>query len=903
MRIPIAIVLMLAFYSSLAHPQVTWKQIEQPYFRLIFQSHLDVDAKAIADKLNFYFNAHLKELPLNRPLRTIDIVLQTEAQISNGFVGTIPYHSMWFNRPGAFTTLQWFDALAVHESRHIVQFNQIYDTTIGRALGFAFGDLGSGIMAFFLLPSWYLEGDAVLSETLLTAGGRGRVAAFDLWLRADGVIHDPYPYDRTILGTNFDRIPYFSPYVLGYYLTGYMQTQHGKDIFDRSLDEIGLNKGFNFNGRVRTETGLNLSAHYQNMMTTFKTKWRSQIEALELSKVTKLVEPVDDHWRSLYPVSVDDGTIALVEVDALEGYFLAEYQLGQYRRLTNLPEAVARNYYSGSKTKSVFKADGQYCWVVETPDRFRFYKESGDLYCWSLTDNYVRKTFQNNLTSGTFSQERFLVHQFNPDQSSVLLLLDDAGTQVGEFQLPKGSLAIDLAPAREGWLYVLSGTSNGLGGIYHIDVNLKESRRIKTSAGDMLRSPMMVDDWLMYTSDQSGIDQISKKSLVTGEEFQIVTRPFGSYYPVWDASNQSIVFADYAANGQQLSSMYIDLNDSTLNMELADQHAEKETFAFPSLLPDTKPALVNKTDYQINTYSRLANLWNPHSWSLFSDGDNVSGFLSSSDPLETLNLNFIVNYQTKTGVWDASVEGQYRTATGPFVVWYAQETFDAYRGYPKELGAQMIQPVLLQKGAMHYEWLPGLGTAIKHQYGKLADPYILASLSFFALKDKPLQAIRTPLFFEQSISGLIPTGDGANQFISHTEMDIRGFTPRQNVNVQVDAQQKPASAEPLLTADNLFTAPNEAGLTVQTQMNYQMNLGPVGKPVSSLLFWRNTEVSANLRRQQSANVDESAIGLSVQPNMNVFRNDRLIIEPRMSVFYHLQRDVVSVTWSVKIAGN
>src|SRR5665811_1867905 len=72
--------------------------------------------------------------------------------------------------------------LAIHELTHVLQMESI-NKGFTKAMSFLTGQQFPGIVSS-LLPLWFLEGDAVFSESVLTESGRGRAPSFQQQLKA-----------------------------------------------------------------------------------------------------------------------------------------------------------------------------------------------------------------------------------------------------------------------------------------------------------------------------------------------------------------------------------------------------------------------------------------------------------------------------------------------------------------------------------------------------------------------------------------------------------------------------------------------------------------------------------------------------------------------------------------------
>ena len=83
-----------------------------------------------------------------------------------------------------------------------------------KGMSFLLGEQFTGIVAS-LQPSWFLEGDAVFAESVLTQSGRGRTPSFQKQLKALIVDNKKqYNYDKILNGSFKDFVP-------DYYESGY----------------------------------------------------------------------------------------------------------------------------------------------------------------------------------------------------------------------------------------------------------------------------------------------------------------------------------------------------------------------------------------------------------------------------------------------------------------------------------------------------------------------------------------------------------------------------------------------------------------------------------------------------------------------------------------------------------
>ncbi len=156
-----------------------WKQINTDTARVIFPEGLDSTATRVASVIHQV--ASQQPASLGSQLRKINIVLQNQTTIGNGYVQLGPYRSEFFLTPilDNFSegSIAWADQLALHEYRHVEQFNN-FRMGLSKAMYYLFGEEGLALAINAAVPDWFYEGDAVYQETLLSSQCRGRLPLF-----------------------------------------------------------------------------------------------------------------------------------------------------------------------------------------------------------------------------------------------------------------------------------------------------------------------------------------------------------------------------------------------------------------------------------------------------------------------------------------------------------------------------------------------------------------------------------------------------------------------------------------------------------------------------------------------------------------------------------------------------
>src|SRR5690606_1235180 len=97
-----------------------WNQITTSNFQVIYPQGIDSVANLFANQLEYVYEFVAKSLG-HQPSK-ISVLLHNQSTISNGFVTWAPKRMEIFDVPPQNQIAEnWFEMLAVHEFRHVVQ--------------------------------------------------------------------------------------------------------------------------------------------------------------------------------------------------------------------------------------------------------------------------------------------------------------------------------------------------------------------------------------------------------------------------------------------------------------------------------------------------------------------------------------------------------------------------------------------------------------------------------------------------------------------------------------------------------------------------------------------------------------------------------------------------------------
>lgn len=237
-------------------PSQKWKQIDTDTARIIFAPGMDSQASRVASVVHYM--AHNIPASLGTQLRKINIVLQHQTTVPNGYVGLGPFRSEFFMTPDANSfsqgSISWTDQLALHEYRHVQQFNN-FNNGISKIVKVLFGEEGYALAINASVPNWFYEGDAIYSETVLSKQGRGRLPHFlnaypSLWQA-----NKNYSWMKLRNGSYKDYVP--NHYYLGYLLVNYGYEKYGADFWKKVTTDASAFKGvfYPFQAAIKKHAG------------------------------------------------------------------------------------------------------------------------------------------------------------------------------------------------------------------------------------------------------------------------------------------------------------------------------------------------------------------------------------------------------------------------------------------------------------------------------------------------------------------------------------------------------------------------------------------------------------------------------------------------------------------------
>jgi hypothetical protein len=260
-----------------------WYGTKTEFGKILFTEGLDSLANVYAQ----YQLLTLKHVPisLRHTPQKFPVVLHGNSILSNGFVSWAPKRMELVTTPSLDASPDpWLLRLALHETRHVVQIDKL-NNGFFKAGYYLFGEQSVGAALAFV-PNWFLEGDAVNSETVNSNSGRGRQAPFYRQYLAHFTENNgnKFSYEKWRLGSYKDYIP--DHYSFGYQMIGYTNYKYGSQVWSNALRKV-YRHPFTFAPfllSVKKDTGKGLKKLFAEVVSYYDTISRDLKQEQELDK-------------------------------------------------------------------------------------------------------------------------------------------------------------------------------------------------------------------------------------------------------------------------------------------------------------------------------------------------------------------------------------------------------------------------------------------------------------------------------------------------------------------------------------------------------------------------------------------------------------------------------------------
>jgi hypothetical protein len=626
---------------------IEWKKIDTEHFEIIFSEEIEAEAQRVAhlvEKAYPFVARSLETFPKKIPL-----ILQNQSLDSNGFVTLAPRRSEWFVAPSIDPELgntEWLKTLAIHEFRHVVQFQKTR-RGFNRGLEIILGEIGQALGLGLTLPPWFLEGDAVGTETALTRGGRGRLPLFDRDLRTLLLSGKKWNYDKAHLGSYEDYVP--NHYVYGYFYTSWLRNKYGDLFLSRLANRSADNSWnpLNFYRTVDELTPGTFEDFYDSVMRELIQEWKTRLEKFPPTghRVTNL-GPRYGWTNYLYPQA------------SLEGKVLAlKRGLSFYDRFVLLDgEKEEVLFYPGPFVAYYpFKLRNDRLAIVERELDPRWgYRDFGRVKVYDLKKRSfimdVRKTRARIAVLDPTGTKLALVF-WDSRSGQWISLRDLKNNEHMKITWPRDQVitSIDWKSGTE--LVMVVRDFNDEKSIRSYDLETKSEKTLLAPSMTNIGTLSVESGEIFFESPESGIDNIYHLS-ASGPR-QITRARFGAYAP--EIEKGKLLYNDYTVSGMNVVTKTLPWDEEE-NSE-GSFYPIFEKFASDEKFSDLATELQKKETYPVQKYSQARKAFNLHSWIILAPplSSTVTLIGISRDVLNKFSLSAGGLYNLNEGTPEAFV--------------------------------------------------------------------------------------------------------------------------------------------------------------------------------------------------------------------------------------------------------
>ncbi|WP_413944424.1 hypothetical protein [Bdellovibrio sp. HCB-162] len=408
-------------------PSIKWETISNDSVQVIYPDYLQAESVYIANLVEHYSKFVGQTYGIEKP-EQFNLVIRPQIALPNGFVTLAPRRSEWFTSSTFFPfvgSTEWYQTLSIHEYRHVNQFDH-FNHRGTRFLYYIMGDMGVQLATALSIPSWFMEGDAVWTETKYTDAGRGRSPRFMARLKALVLSGEIPIYDEFLNGTYKTNLP--NQYVYGYALISYGTNKYGEELWKYVLEDVSrfpipLRLYVSF----KRVTGQDFRDFYNEAMNDLKTKWAADAPPTGEAKV--------DFRENLVPVKV--GHALYYVGQTLDTYpTLYKEENGKKEKIAEISFNKEFMQLHIGKNKAVM--------TEFNPDKRYAHKGFSELV---LLDLKTGK--KNRITHGQIlynpslneAETKILATDFRPDQSWNISEFDLQGNLVQTIALPDSKVS------------------------------------------------------------------------------------------------------------------------------------------------------------------------------------------------------------------------------------------------------------------------------------------------------------------------------------------------------------------------------------------------------------------------------------------------------------------------------
>lgn len=598
------------FYNTGSAPyNVKWRTIKTEHFQLIYPATTETLAQKYASTLDqlYPYTSH----SLNHKPSKVDVILYNQSVLSNAYVVWAPKRMELVSTPPQRQYAHdWLEQLALHEYRHVVQVDKL-NQGFTKGLSYLTGQMGVGAMMAFI-PLWYLEGDAVVTETALTKSGRGRDPNFIQEVMAAEMLQTKrFKYDEFYLGSYKHYVP--NHYYFGYQMVAWSRQEYGSETWDKVLNNVGR-RPFTlapFYFRLKKETGLSKLGVYTKTFDYLNKNWKQE-NNLRLKTQTN-AESVETDFKSnfvsyRFPFEDTNGSILALRTSIDDVNKIVRINNGKEKTLVHLGS------FQGSK--------------VSYSQKYIAWEEIQYDLRWERKNNSVIRIYdrESHKSEVLEHKARHFAPDISPNSQTICLINNDElyNSYIEIYNILSKELVKKYNKAYSTQLSYPTWLDNEKIAVVVLSVKGKSIELLNTTTGEWqeLLKPGFENisylegskNNLFFSYTLDGRVNIYHLNIESKAVNRVTSMAVGANFASIDNKTDSLLFSEYTSRGYKPKKMALKADNYKSTSEitpytyhLAESNASQE-------LINIQDSILPQKDYESKPYSKWLNSFNIHSW-------------------------------------------------------------------------------------------------------------------------------------------------------------------------------------------------------------------------------------------------------------------------------------------------
>jgi len=645
-----------------------------PAAKVIFPVGLDSAGRLVANIIS-QMNNSIKPT-IGTKQKQVSILMQNQTTIANGYVGLAPFRSEFYLTPeqNSFDlgSLPWPAQLAIHEFRHVQQYNN-FNVGLSHAAKLLFGEGGQALLNDIAIPNWFFEGDAVFNETHVSEQGRGRLPYFLNGMRVLWADGRDYSFMKLRNGSYLDYTPDWYP--LGYMLVSYGRDKYGDDFWRKVTHDGAAYRGlfFPFDKAVKRYTGKDFDQFRTDAFTFYQKQFKTDHDplipeaffpdsitcnCLHISGIPIFTKYQHFDADLEYPAFINDSTIIYMK-STYNHLPVFVIKTSNHERNLAVRDVSLDTYFAYH--------DGKIVYAAYRPDLRWNYRDYSELM---LLD--VKTGIERRLTKGT----KYFSPDFSPNGKTVVTVQEstDGKCALHLINTETGKL-IKIIPNKDQLFYTYPKfygpdhlvaairTPKGQMTLDLIDIKTGENKFLLPLSYQPIVFPAVKNDTVYYSATYGIDDRIFALSLKNNRLFELknsgIYGAVGSYEPA--IGNSYFAWVGFSAFGYKLGMA----NKKRLQWALIDPIEARGAlpdFGIGALKRDSSTDLlarVKDDSLPITKYHKSYHLFNFHSLIPNFVDPNYALSLQGENVLNTMQSELLFNYNRDEGYKEFGFDATY----------------------------------------------------------------------------------------------------------------------------------------------------------------------------------------------------------------------------------------------------